>query len=175
MGNKHMSKGSNRILAAAAALAMSGVGGAAVAGTAQTIMTVSATIGASCSIQTVTNVAFGTYAPGTESAATGVFTLNCTNGAPVAVTISPGNGTGGGHTQLGDTRAMVSGANFLSYDLYQDAAHTTVWGSTQATGQAVTGNGNAVQFNVFGRIHGNLAGPFANGNYGDSVNIVANF
>jgi spore coat protein U-like protein len=152
---------------------MTGSAGVALAGTAQTIMTVSATIGASCSIQTVTNVAFGTYTPTTESDATGVFTLNCTNGAPVTVTISAGNGSG--HSQLGDTRAMVSGANFLSYDLYQDATHTTVWGGTLATGLATTGNGNTVQFNVFGRIRGNLTGPFANGNYSDSVNIVANF
>jgi spore coat protein U-like protein len=156
---------------AVAATALSSVAGNAIAGqTAPAIMTVTATVGPSCVLATVTNVSFGTYVPGTESDATGSFTLNCTSGAPITVSISAGNGSG--HSQGTDTRAMVSGANFLSYDLFQDGGHTTVW--PVATGVGFTGTGSAVIFNVFGRIRSNLTG-IVNGAYSDTVNIVASF
>ena len=156
---------------AVAATAMSSIAGAAFAAqTAPAIMTVTATVGPSCVLATVTNVSFGTYVPGTESDAVGTFTLNCTNNAPVTVAISAGNGSG--HSQGTDTRAMVSGTNFLSYDLFQNAGHTTVW--PLGTGVATTGTGSPVQFNVFGRITSTLTGV-ANGTYSDTVNIVASF
>jgi spore coat protein U-like protein len=156
---------------ALAAAALSGVAGSAIAGqTAPAIMTVTATVGPSCVLNTVTNVAFGTYVPGTESDANGSFTLNCTAGAPITVSISAGNGSG--HSQGTDTRAMVSGANFLSYDLFQDGGHQTVW--PVATSVPFTGTGAPVIVNVFGRIRSSLTGV-VNGAYSDTVNIVASF
>jgi spore coat protein U-like protein len=153
---------------AIAAVAMSS---AAFAGqTAPATMTVTATVGSSCVLGTVTNVSFGTYVPGTESDATGAFTLNCTTGAPVSVAISGGNGSG--HSQGTDTRAMLSGSNFLSYDMFQDGAHTTAW--PISAGVATTGTGNPVRFSVFGRVSSGLTGVVA-GSYSDTVNIVASF
>jgi spore coat protein U-like protein len=155
----------------ALAIAAAAMSSTAFAGqTAPATMTVTATVAASCVLSSVTNVSFGTYVPGTESDSTGAFTLNCTTGSPVSVSISGGNGTG--HNQGTDTRAMLSGSNFLSYDLFQDGGHTTAW--PVSGGVATTGTGSAARFNVYGRVSSGLNGIVA-GSYSDTVNIVASF
>ena len=86
---------------------------------------------ASCSFS-ITTVNFGTVdlTANTTVDTTATFAANCsgTKGATVRVCPNIGNGSGG--STNGDPRFMLNGANSLSYNLYQDAARTTVWGST---------------------------------------------
>src|SRR5262249_30764807 len=47
----------------------------------------------------------------------------------LAVRICPNINAGSGGTTTGSPRFMKSGTTALNYDLYQDAARTTIWGS----------------------------------------------
>jgi len=55
----------------------------------------------------------------------------------------------GGDNDAAPARQMANGANRLSYDLYSDAARTTVWGNTAGTGLGHTGTGAAVALTVY--------------------------
>src|SRR6187399_1356808 len=144
-----------------AALAFGVVGvlfsGQANAGTATANLSVTATVSATCSIST-TALAFGAYDPvGTNSATpldgTGAVIVTCTNGASAALTLGQGTNAGVGSTDAVPVRRMKNaGGAFLSYSLYQDAGHTTVWGNTPATSIAQTGSGTAASVTVYGRV-----------------------
>jgi spore coat protein U-like protein len=164
----------NAITFAVAAAAMSSV---ALAGqTAPVTMPVSATVVQSCVLNTVSGVSFGTYTPGIESDAVGSFTVGCTSPSTtlISVTISAGNGAG--HSQGTDHRAMVSGNNFLSYDLFQDPGHSTAWppGTALPVLNDTVVPPNLVTISVYGRISSGLTG-IVNGTYSDTVSITASF
>ncbi len=79
----------------------------------------------------VSNVAFGTVntLSGGNTDVTGTATITCTGTAGRTVRLCPNLGYGtGGLTE--SNRRMLSGGNALTYQLYQDAARTTIWGST---------------------------------------------
>jgi len=60
----------------------------------------------------------------------GTFTANCTGFAGLTVRICPNFNAGtGGVNGTGSERYMLNGANQLRYNVYQNAARTTVWGS----------------------------------------------
>ena len=96
-------------------------------------LTVSASVSKNCTITTAP-VTFGAYDPVTANAtapldATGTVTVTCTKGAVAKV------GLGAGSNAQGTTRRMTGGAAaFLTYELYQDSSHSTVWGDTASTG-----------------------------------------
>lgn len=80
---------------------------------------------------TVDNVAFGAVdvLGGGAVDVTANVQINCSGGvASLVARVCPniGSGTGGA---TASARKMVSGSNQLSYQLYQDAARTNVWGS----------------------------------------------
>jgi spore coat protein U-like protein len=158
------------------AFAIAMAAGSALAGqTAPVNMPVSATVAQSCSLTTTTGVSFGAYTPGQESDAIGIFSIACTAPSSITtLTISAGNGVG--HTQGTDTRAMIatSGVNYLSYDLFQDAGHTTVWPAGQSTAVNIPVGTTPVPVQVFGRIRSSLTGIVAD-SYNDTVNITASF
>jgi len=80
---------------------------------------------------TITNVNFGTVdlTANTTYDTTGTLSATCrgNNNATMRVCPNLNNGTGGSNS--GNPRFMLSGSNQLSYNLYQDAARTVVWGS----------------------------------------------
>jgi len=160
-----------------AALAGCLFAGQANAGTATANLSVTATVSASCSIST-TPLAFGAYDPvGANAAtpldATGGVVVTCTNGSSTTVTLGQGLNANTGSSDTTPLRRMVSGANFLSYTLYQNAGHTTVWGNTAGTGAAHTGSGTATTVPVYGRIP---AGQnVATGSYADTVVATVTF
>lgn len=82
---------------------------------------------------TISNEAFGTVdlTANTTFDTTATFSANCTGGtASSTARICPNIGSGtGGATTNGTIRLMLSGANQVSYNLYQDAARTVIWGS----------------------------------------------
>ena len=145
---------------------------AAAYGTAN--LSVTATVTNNCTIST-TPVAFGSYDPVVANAtanldATGSVVVACTKGATATVGLAVGaNGTG-------STRRMKdAGANYLSYELYQESARSTVWGNS---GSALLSPGAAPSkaartFPVYGRIAGNQDIPA--GSYSDTVVATVNF
>jgi spore coat protein U-like protein len=68
---------------------------------------------------------------------------------------------------------MVNGGNYLSYSLYQDSNHTTVWGDTAGTGVSHTGTGTATNITVYGRVAGAQNVPAAT--YNDTVVATVTF
>ena len=79
---------------------------------------------ASCTIST-TSVNFGNYNVfgGSDTDSTGTITINCNNMAHnISVTL------GKGASSSYNPRTMKKGAESLNYNLFRDAARTSVWG-----------------------------------------------
>jgi spore coat protein U domain-containing protein, fimbrial subunit CupE1/2/3/6 len=131
----------------------------AVAATATSNFTVTATVVASCTIST-TAIAFGNYDPVVANATTpvdanGTVTVACTAGAATTVGMSQGANPTGTSTAAAPLRQMASGAvNRMRYDIFQDAARATVWADTGTAGaQAYNATTkNATVLSVYGRI-----------------------
>src|SRR5688572_7521055 len=156
------------ITAAAAALACSIA--PALAQSATTTLSVTATVAENCAIAT-TPVAFGAYDPVSTNSAAGVdrtgigtVSVTCTkNAAGVTITL------GLGSNASGSTRRMLGGTSgeLLTYELYHASATTpaavctfpgtTVWGTAGGaiftpTGTANWGANSAKSFNVCGTV-----------------------
>ena len=144
---------------------------AAVAGSANASLAVSASVSLTCAI-TTTPVNFGVYDPSSRSAtdATGAVMIICTQGVICDIALDagahpriPGNIT---------TRRMqpAETGHSLPYALFTDSARATIWGNQfNNNDRFVThvGNGMAHQYPVYGRID---AGQFVPaGLYADTV------
>jgi len=82
---------------------------------------------AACTQISATTLAFGTYAGQLVTNSTAAVTLGtCTTGFVYSVGLNAGTGAGASVT----TREMTSGANTLSYQIFQNASHSTNWGNT---------------------------------------------
>ena len=145
------------------------------ANTATGTASVSAAVIASCSISGST-LAFGAYDPIVTNASTaltvngGALSVSCTRGA-TGITI--GLGTGNNSAQaVGTTRAMASGSNYLSYELYTTSAMTTVWNSTNTVAYSPTSMA-ATTLTVYGSVPGGQDLPVSS--YSDSVTATVNF
>lgn len=150
---------------------------ASYAGTATSNLSVTATVSANCTIST-SAVAFGAYDPVSTNASAaldgaGSVSVTCTNGSAATITLGQGANAATGSTDAAPTRRMVAGTNFLSYALYQEAARTTVWGNTSATGKAHTGTGTSTAISVFGRVSAGQNVPAAS--YSDTVVATVTF
>ncbi len=150
----------------------------ALGGTATANLTVSATVANNCAIST-TAVAFGNYDPIVANAATalnstGTVTVTCTTGSSPVITLGQGSNANTGSTDPVPLRRMGSSGSFLAYYLYQNTARTTVWGNTSGTGPAaVTGNGAAQAYTVYGQIPSGQ--NVAAGSYTDTVVATVTF
>src|SRR5262245_54900191 len=98
------------------------------AGTSTATLTVTATVAAECTVTNAT-LAFGTYSTLSASNVdqTASFNVACTTGTSATIGLNLGaNATGA-------TRRMSNGASgLLTYELYSNAARTTVWGNSGA-------------------------------------------
>jgi spore coat protein U-like protein len=120
-------------------------------------------------------VAFGTYnlLSATPLTSTGTVTVNCSNAFVLGnntVTIDLSTGQSGIYT----TRSLGTG---FSYNLYQDAAHTQIWGngtggSTQYSGTLTTGQ-TTLTATVYAEIPA-LQNP-APGSYTDTITVTVNY
>jgi spore coat protein U-like protein len=137
-------------------------------------LTVTASVSKNCTI-TTSPVAFAAYDSVAANAttpldATGKVTISCTKGATATV------GLGLGSNAQGQTRRMTQGpAAFLTYELYQDAGHATVWGNTVNDSLPIPAapNRNPRDFTVYGRVA--QAQDATVGNYTDTVVATVNF
>ena len=148
------------------------------AGTTTGSLAVSATISNNCSFGTST-MAFGAYDPvvanaSTALAVTGTVNLTCTKSDAITLTADAGlNGaSASGSCATGTcTRAMKSGSNYLSYDLYTSSGHTTVWNTSNNI--PATGTGVSQAVSVYGYIPAGSNQPA--GSYADTVTVTATF
>ena len=146
----------------------------AFAGSATANLNVSASVSAVCTISTAA-VAFGAYDPVVTNAAaalngTGTLTVACTKGASATIDL----GVGG--NLLAGSRRMTSGADFLNYALYKDAARTQVWGTGLAGGATLTYNSAtkaATNLTVYGTVPGGQ--DVTVGSYSDVVVATINY
>ncbi len=150
----------------------------ALAGSATSSFRVTATLDPTCSIQT-TPATFGHYNPLTTHATAPLdiissVTITCSKG--MATTIGLDRGLHADDAQ-GTTRAMkhLSKTEFLSYELYQDAVHTTLWGTTGAhlVVPPIAPDTKPRTFLIFGRIP--PAQDVSAGEYHDTVVAIVNF
>jgi spore coat protein U-like protein len=143
---------------ASAILIAAGSAAPAMAGTATSDITVSATVPTRCTIST-TALAFGNYDPiGTHATAnldaTATVTTTCTNGMGTYVMLGQGANAGSGSSDASPVRRLKSaGSAYINYYIYQDSARTTVWGNTVGSNSVnVTGTGSAQNTPIYGRI-----------------------
>ena len=138
---------------------------------------ISATVVASCSI-TALPVAFGNYdaLSATPKDATGSVDVTCSVGSLPKIWLGQGLHAGGTSTAAVPVRRMINGAtNFLSYQLYQEALRTNVWGGTDGSSPAALPalGITAVQSTIYGRVPINQTSTV--GAYTDTVVATVNF
>lgn len=128
----------------------------------------------SCTISTRANVVFGNYSvyTATPVTATGRIRINCNNATnSVIVDLSRGNAP----TFI--PRYMLKGIEQLTYNLYLDAARTTIWGDntggTSHYGPTNPPNGSNVTLRIYGQI--TALQDVSAGAYTDSITATANF
>lgn len=136
-----------------------------------TTFQVTATVGSACNVAAA-NLDFGAYNPLSPSStfATTTVTVQCT--LLSAYTIGLNAGTGSGATVA--VRKMTKGADTLNYSLYQDLAHTQVWGETIGSDTvAGVGTGLPIPTLVYGQIP---ASQNVNaGAYADTITVSVNY
>ncbi|MFT3917461.1 MAG: spore coat U domain-containing protein [Anaeromyxobacteraceae bacterium] len=164
------------------------------AGSINTSMNVTATVVGACTDVKASDVGFGAFS-GTAVTAEGTIEVRCSEGTDYLLKISEGQnhvpivGPGG---ILGTRNMRLAGGNpfqLLAYQLYQDPAHSTIWGSAcvpgrvgclvsvGARGQVGVASGATQSFTVYGRIFDSgLFNPTPpNGSYADVVNVAVDW
>ena len=135
----------------------------------------------SCSVAIDSNVAFGTYnpLPGTAADAAGHFTVTCDLivGLLSTYSVALSKGGSGGYSP----RKMSSGTNTLNYNLYTDAARTTIWGDGSGGSTIVSDRsllfllGHVVRpYDVYGRILANQQATFP-GSFSDTITVIVTY
>jgi spore coat protein U-like protein len=167
------------VFAIAAAAVMVLMPSTASAGTTTGTLAASATIANTCHYNSGT-MSFGPYDPIVTNAATalsvtGTISLTCTINDSLTMTANAGANSShasGACATATCSRAMASGTNYLSYDLYTTSGHTTVWNATNSIADTVTGSMNQ-SLSVYGYIPAAIADPA--GSYSDSVTVTVTF
>ena len=127
---------------------------------------------AHCTIST-TSVSFGSYDvfASTPTDTTGTVSFTCTGNADVTITLTKGG------SSTFNPRALSGGTDSLNYNLYKDAARTTIWGdgtgSTSTYTQVGVPNNAAQNLTIYGRIP--AAQDVRAGTYTDSVTVNIDF
>ena len=108
-----------------------------------------ATVSNLCNISTI-NLNFGSVANLSASVVgTSTITLQCTNGDAYSVGLNAGSGTGATVAN----RLMSYSSYTVTYSLYRNSSHTTVWGNTIGTNTvSSTGTGGNQTLTVYGLV-----------------------
>ena len=80
---------------------------------------------------TISNLDFGSInlAANTPFVITATYSASCTGTANTTVRTCPNIDVGSGGSTSGSPRFLLNGASQLNFNLYQDGAHSSVWGS----------------------------------------------
>lgn len=121
-----------------------------------------------CTVSTQ-SLAFGSINPiaGTSTNSTASITVTCPSSTNIEVWISGGSGTV-------SQRTMTSGADQLNYNVYRDAALTTIWGDgAEGTSWTATADSAGTTATVYGHVPNQPAAyP---GSYSDSLIVTVSF
>ena len=124
-----------------------------------------------CAISVPTSVSFGTYdVYGTFVDTTGTVRVGCIFATNVTVDLNRGN------APTFSPRYMLNGAQQLTYNLYLDAARTTIWGdNTGGSSHSTPGTIFITNINltIYGRIPAGQ--DVTAGTYTDSITATINF
>lgn len=142
---------------------------------------VTANVPKSCQIQSTAPIAFGSYDSLAASAldAAGSVVIRCSASVTnVYTTLDQGANAGTGSTDASPVRRMKggSGSEFLSYQIYSDAARAVVWGNTATTGKNIAGptvGGQDITHVTYGRVPAGQ--QVGSGNYADTVGVTVTF
>ena len=161
---------------AAIAVSLALFGASATAGTANSSISVSATVVSSC-IVSGGSLNFGsaidpTAGSGPIDSSTSI-TVVCTATTPYAVALNAGLNAGGA-TNF-SSRSIRNGLKTLGYQLYADALHTTVWGDGSSATATVPGlgTGSNQSLTVYGRLP-SVTGAVP-GTYNDTVTVTVTY
>ena len=132
---------------------------------------VTITIEKSCDDTATQNVAFADSVSAAGAVqATGSVSVQCTNGADYNVALN------GGATEDVAARQMSNGTDTIAYQLYQDAARTTVWGDTgtaRLEGIGTGFSGDDIDHVVYAEA--TLTGDETAGDYSDTITATVSF
>ncbi|MDD9937443.1 MAG: spore coat U domain-containing protein [Myxococcales bacterium] len=148
----------------------------AAAATADTQLQIESAVSDACVLGTAP-MALGTYAARTIHAASpldfaGTITLDCVAGTSARLSLDDGQNPAAGSTDAAPLRRMSDGSEHIDYNLYSDAARTSVWG-TGAAGEPAPVNTFPSALSIYGRVPpGQATSP---GNYTDTVLLTASF
>jgi len=171
---------SSKTLAGLGAGVLLALSGGADAATATTTFNVTASVVANCTVA-ATDLSFGnTFTGAANVDSTSTVNVNCSNGAPYALSLDVG--TGGG-TFAARTLAKVAGPptpGTLTYNLYRDAARTEVWGdgvapSTFTVSGTGTGMANTLPSTVYGRLPAAGNGNPVTGDYSSTITVTVTY
>jgi spore coat protein U-like protein len=119
------------------------------------------------------SIAFGSLLGFASTAAhntSGAFSITCTTNAPFTLALDRGLGR-----SVGSRLMTLSGGNAtIRYQIYQDAAHSTIFGDgTIGSARGGVGTGTAQLIDLFGQIPSqNIS---AVGTYSDSISVTTVF
>jgi spore coat protein U-like protein len=146
------------------------LGSALSAATQSANLTVTATVTASCSVSNTT-LAFGGYNTTSPANVDQNATLQvaCTKGTTATVGLDEGSHASGG------ARRMSNGTDFLTYQLYKEAARTNVWGNSGSdlVSLAAASSNASQSLTVYGRVPGSQ--DVSIGSYSDTVLVTVTF
>jgi spore coat protein U-like protein len=122
-------------------VAMVAMAGMAMAATKTNNLSVTASVAASCSIQSVADISFGAYDPTSASNtdAAGNMIFKCVKSTSYK-------------TYITGTRSMSGGGDNLAFTLWTDAGRTATFPSDNSAGGTTAPNGNAITKDIYGRI-----------------------
>ena len=112
--------------------------------------------------------------------AQGSLTARCTPLTPYNIALDAGANAGSandvGTRRMKHTNAGVTTNNFVAYQLYRDASHAQVWGSTLGNNTfAASGTGLDQAYPVYGRVTDPSANNAAAGTYNDVITATITY
>jgi spore coat protein U-like protein len=137
--------------------------------TTTTTFNTNASVAAQCNVSAA-NLSFGAIDPlNSQVDRTTTLTMNCTKNSPYTVGLDAGVTAGATIAQ----RLMANGANTMQYNLYTDAARTTIWGNTVGSWVSASGAGLGIAqtLTVYGRVASGQTN-LAVGNYQENTITV---
>ena len=139
----------------ALAAALAALAAPALATTVTGTFTVTATVQKTCAFGTANALTFGTYdTMGAAVDATTTFDFRCNKGTAYQIQIDNGSNAAGGVRRMkGDTLA----SDFLSYQLFKDAARLLPWGAALGTDtlDGTAANASPINPTIYARIPAN--------------------
>lgn len=116
----------------------------------------------------------------TPANAQGSVTAQCSALTPYTIALNAGSNAATANDvttrRMRNTDAAVTTNNFVGYQLYSNAGHTTVWGATAGTNtMAGTGNGLAQAYPIYGQVANPSVNNAATGNYQDTVTATISY